>query len=80
MIGIYKITNLINKRIYIGQSSDILKRFKQYHKLQNCKTQTLFLINSKKYITVLFALFYFYYLLICITIYYKLLCKYQNLF
>jgi len=49
MIGIYKITNLINKRIYIGQSSDILKRFKQYHKLQNCKTQTLLYRSLKKY-------------------------------
>ena len=30
MIGIYKIHNLINNKIYIGQSKDILSRFKQH--------------------------------------------------
>lgn len=30
MIGIYKITNLINKKIYIGQSIDINRRFKEH--------------------------------------------------
>ncbi len=39
MIGIYKITNLINKKVYIGQSTDILGRFKDYKKLRNCETQ-----------------------------------------
>lgn len=42
MIGIYKITNLINKKIYIGQSVDIDKRLKRH------KT-TAFNKNSKCY-------------------------------
>lgn len=37
MIGIYKITNT-SKRIYIGQSNNIEKRFKMYKKLY-CKLQ-----------------------------------------
>ena len=37
-IGIYKITNLINGKIYIGQSVNILKRWLSYKKL-NCKGQ-----------------------------------------
>jgi hypothetical protein len=28
MIGIYKITNLINGKIYVGQSIDIVERWK----------------------------------------------------
>jgi len=39
MIGIYKITSPSDK-IYIGQSINIQKRFKQYKNLQNCKFQT----------------------------------------
>jgi len=39
IIGIYKITNLINDAIYIGQSKNIEFRFKSYKKLQ-CKTQS----------------------------------------
>lgn len=38
MIGIYKITSPKN-RIYIGQSCNIEKRFKQYLQLSNCKYQ-----------------------------------------
>lgn len=30
MIGIYKITNLINGKIYVGQSIDIIERWKQH--------------------------------------------------
>lgn len=30
MIGIYKITNLINQKAYIGQSNDIERRFKEH--------------------------------------------------
>lgn len=30
MIGIYKITNLVNGKVYIGQSKDIEKRFKEH--------------------------------------------------
>lgn len=29
--GIYKITNTLNGKVYIGQSKDILKRFQQYY-------------------------------------------------
>jgi group I intron endonuclease len=38
IIGIYKITNLINKSVYIGQSIDIERRFIHY-KRKACKTQ-----------------------------------------
>lgn len=38
MIGIYKITSP-NNRIYIGQSLNIEKRFNQYNRLKNCKSQ-----------------------------------------
>lgn len=30
MIGIYKITNKLNNRIYIGQSSNIYRRFQEH--------------------------------------------------
>lgn len=30
MIGIYKITNKINGKMYIGQSNDIERRFKEH--------------------------------------------------
>ena len=30
MMGIYKITNKINGKIYIGQSNDIERRFKEH--------------------------------------------------
>lgn len=45
MIGIYKITNTKNGKVYIGQSVDIDKRFKQHKKLLrnnnhiNCRLQ-----------------------------------------
>jgi len=39
MIGIYKITSPTG-RVYIGQSLNIEKRFKQYISLTNCKRQT----------------------------------------
>lgn len=38
VIGIYKITSP-SGRIYIGQSVDIYKRFYQYSKIKNCKSQ-----------------------------------------
>jgi group I intron endonuclease len=37
--GIYKITNLINEKVYIGQSINIEKRFISYKNLRNCKRQ-----------------------------------------
>ena len=47
MIGIYKITSP-SKRVYIGQSINIEKRFKNYEKL-NCKTQTILYNSLLKY-------------------------------
>jgi len=47
MIGIYKITSP-SKKIYIGQSVNIEKRFKQY-KLGNCKRQKKLYNSFKKY-------------------------------
>jgi group I intron endonuclease len=47
MIGIYKITNPNNK-IYIGQSIDIEKRFKQYKSL-DCKRQPKIYNSFLKY-------------------------------
>ena len=37
MIGIYKITNLINNKIYIGQSIDIEKRIKDHFWKSKCE-------------------------------------------
>ena len=48
MIGIYKITNLINKKVYIGQSTNIKKRWSDYKRL-NCKGQPLLYRSLKKY-------------------------------
>jgi len=47
MIGIYKITNP-NGKIYIGQSIDIIKRFKQYKSL-DCKRQPKIYNSLLKY-------------------------------
>ena len=46
MIGIYKITNLINNKIYIGQSVDIMRRFGDHKRFAINK-------NSKEYNTPL---------------------------
>ena len=46
IIGIYKITSPTN-RIYIGQSTDIEKRFKKYK--NNCNGQKLIIRSFKKY-------------------------------
>ena len=48
MIGIYKITNPNNK-IYIGQSVDIKKRFKQYSSLSQTKLQKKLHYSFQKY-------------------------------
>jgi group I intron endonuclease len=47
MIGIYKITSP-TKKVYIGQSIDIEKRFNQYKRL-SCKTQTILYNSLLKY-------------------------------
>ena len=48
MIGIYKITSPTGK-IYIGQSINIEKRFKQYSRIQNCDRQTILKRSLEKY-------------------------------
>lgn len=47
-VGIYKITSP-SKRIYIGQSVDIDRRFKQYHKMTNCHEQSTLFRSLNKY-------------------------------
>jgi group I intron endonuclease len=48
MIGIYKITNP-NEKIYIGQSIDIKRRFRNYKRLSDCKKQTALYNSFMKY-------------------------------
>lgn len=48
MIGIYKVTNP-SKKIYIGQSIDIEKRFSHYKRLNNCKSQRILYRSFLKY-------------------------------
>lgn len=48
MVGIYKITSPSNK-IYIGQSTDIYKRWADYKKMIRCKRQTRLYNSLKKY-------------------------------
>lgn len=48
MIGIYKITNP-NDRVYIGQSNNIERRFKEYNNLNNCKGQIVLYRSFLKY-------------------------------
>lgn len=48
MTGIYKITNLINNKIYIGQSTNIQKRWED-HKFYSSKYQTAIQQAFKKY-------------------------------
>lgn len=37
MVGIYKITNIVNNKVYVGQSVDITERWKQHqYKAFNC--------------------------------------------
>ena len=39
MVGIYKITNLINGKVYIGQSVDIKKRWQRHKRLSQIKNK-----------------------------------------
>lgn len=48
MIGIYKITST-SKKVYIGQSVNIIKRFNQYKNMQNVSTQKKLYNSLKKY-------------------------------
>jgi group I intron endonuclease len=48
MIGIYKITNPSGK-VYIGQSTTLEKRRKQYSSMDNCKNQTKLYRSLVKY-------------------------------
>jgi hypothetical protein len=48
IVGIYKITNLLNDKIYIGQSINILKRWIKYRNL-HCKSQKKLYNSFVKY-------------------------------
>lgn len=48
MIGIYKITNLVNGKAYIGQSKDIEKRF-QVHRFPSSRTKSIVSAEIQKY-------------------------------
>lgn len=48
MIGIYKITNKINQKIYIGQSNDIKRRF-QEHQIVGAKSRIPVDVAIQKY-------------------------------
>jgi hypothetical protein len=48
VIGIYKITNLVNKKVYIGQSIDIEYRFNSYKRL-HCEDQPKLYHSLNKY-------------------------------
>ena len=48
MTGIYKITSP-SKKIYIGQSVDIEKRFRSYKNLSHCKSQIKLYNSFLKY-------------------------------
>lgn len=48
MVGIYKITNLINNKMYIGQSTNIQERWEE-HKFYSSKEQTAIQQAFKKY-------------------------------
>ena len=48
MIGIYRITSP-TKKVYIGQSVNIERRFYEYSKLKNCNTQPKLYNSFKKY-------------------------------
>ena len=47
-IGIYKITSP-SKRVYVGQSINIEKRFREYLKIKNCRSQRKLYNSFKKY-------------------------------
>lgn len=46
--GIYKITNLVNGKVYIGQSKDVLRRFKEHFSL-GCNVSNQHLRYSMKH-------------------------------
>ena len=47
MMGIYKITNIVNNKVYIGQSVDIKRRLYQHKKgLNNNKYHNLHFQNA----------------------------------
>lgn len=47
MIGIYKIENLVNGKVYIGQAQDIEKRWKSHKSHMNTSNQVLYLAMRK---------------------------------
>ena len=57
MIGIYKITNKINNKIYIGQSKDIERRWKKHINNSKTKAITIHNIHSKRSLTFSFIVY-----------------------
>lgn len=49
MCGIYKITNVINGKSYIGQSTNIEKRWKKHRQPSSCKTNKVLYKAFEKY-------------------------------
>ena len=47
--GIYKITNLVNGKVYIGQSKDILRRFKEHFNIKSKVSNTYLHYSIKHY-------------------------------
>lgn len=45
MVGIYKITNLINNKCYIGQSTNIYNRFSQHRSASRCEKDLAYNFN-----------------------------------
>lgn len=48
MIGIYKITNMINNKVYIGQAQDIKRRWKE-HRFSSKQGSTVLYLAMRKY-------------------------------
>lgn len=47
--GIYKITNLVNGKVYIGQSKDVLRRFKEHFNIKSKVSNTYLHYSMKHY-------------------------------
>lgn len=49
MIGIYKITNQINGKVYIGQAQDVMKRWEEHKKMSKYNNSKILYKAFKKY-------------------------------
>lgn len=47
--GIYKITNLVNGKVYIGQSKDVIRRFKEHFNVKSKLSNTYLHYSMKHY-------------------------------